>query len=154
MENTAAVFATLAQRGSRGMLIRARDAAAVRELPWPEDEAARVGADIDAGYMAVVPRQAVLINNVQHVGWWRIDPLTGETVGVMDSGYNSTTEGGTLQSQATRAYFALVSLFVVPLTMFVRWVSRAHSTNYKLQAAGIFTLHLFFFSEIENKIPS
>ena len=112
VENTAAVFATLAQRGSRGMLIRARDAAAVRELPWPEDEAARVGADIDAGYMAVVPRQAVLIDNVQHVGWWRIDPLSGETVGVMDSGYNTTAESGKIQSAAVRAYFAVTAMFV------------------------------------------
>jgi hypothetical protein len=112
VENTAAVFAKLAEGGSRGMLIRASDAAAVRELPWPEDEAARVGADIDAGYMAVVPRQAVLINNEQHVGWWRIDPLSGETIGVMDSGYNSTSESGATYRAVLRYYWTLSALFV------------------------------------------
>lgn len=85
-ENTAAVFSRLPANNNRGMLIAAGDEAAARALPWPEDEIARVAADVGAGYTVLVPREAVMINDQQRVGWWRVDPATGETVGVMDTG--------------------------------------------------------------------
>ena len=88
-DNTASVFSRLAGEGSRGMLVAAHDRAAVQALPWPEDEAMRVGADIDAGFMAVVPRKAVEIDGIQRVGWWRVHPSTGETIGVMDNGFHA-----------------------------------------------------------------
>lgn len=87
--NTASVFDRLAAESSQGFIIQARDEAAVRELPWPEDEGKRVAADVDAGYMVYVPRQAVLIDGEQHVGWWRVHPYSGETIGVMDSGFHA-----------------------------------------------------------------
>ena len=32
------------------------------------------------------------------IGWWQVDPATGDTIGVMDSGLNSgTTERGILE---------------------------------------------------------
>jgi hypothetical protein len=102
-ENTASIFAQLASEGSRGMLIAANDASATRELPWPEDEAARVGADVGKGYLVVVPRKAVLLSGIQRVGWWRVDPASGETIGVMDNGFHAA---GT-EDTVTRARAAL-----------------------------------------------
>jgi hypothetical protein len=97
-ENTASVFARLAAEGSRGLLIAAGDLDAVKALPWPEDEAARVAADVDAGFMTLVPRKAVLLDGEQRVGWWRVDPGSGETIGVMDSGLHmAATERSKLQ---------------------------------------------------------
>jgi hypothetical protein len=101
-ENTASVFSRLASEGSRGLLVAAHDQAAVGALPWPQDEAMRVGADIDAGFMAVVPRKAVKIDGIQHVGWWRVHPLTGETIGVMDTGFHG---GNTAPPAAARNCF-------------------------------------------------
>jgi hypothetical protein len=101
-ENTASVFARLATEGSRGQLIAARDVNAARGLPWPEDEAARVAADVERGYIALVPRKAVLLDDQQRVGWWRVDPVSGETVGVMDTGFH---QGG--ENTITRARVAL-----------------------------------------------
>jgi hypothetical protein len=102
-ENTASIFAHLASEGSRGMLIPARDLSAASALPWPEDEAARVGADVGSGYLVVVPRKAVLLNGQQRVGWWRVDPASGETIGVMDNGFHAA---GT-EDAVTRARAAL-----------------------------------------------
>jgi hypothetical protein len=85
------------------MLIAANDASATRELPWPEDEAARVGADVGKGYLVVVPRKAVLLSGIQRVGWWRVDPASGETIGVMDNGFHAA---GT-EDTVTRARAAL-----------------------------------------------
>ena len=88
-ENTASIFAQLASEGSRGLLVMARDQDAVHALPWPEDEAARVSADVESGYVALVPRKAVMLDGQQRVGWWRVNPVSGETIGVMDSGFHA-----------------------------------------------------------------
>ena len=101
-QNTASVFARLARENSRGTFIAARDEAAVRQLPWPEDELARVMADVKQGYAVVVPKRAVDIEGQPHVGWWRINPQTGETIGVMDSGFN--------QAQLEKLKLALIAL--------------------------------------------
>ena len=90
-ENTASIFGRLAAESSRGMLLMAGDEAAARALPWPEDEIERVTHDVLAGYMVVVPRKAVMIGDQQRVGWWRVDPTSGETVGVMDNGFHAGT---------------------------------------------------------------
>ena len=91
-ENTASIFARLASEGSRGLLIAAHDQSAVKALPWPEDEAARVAADVESGYITLVPRKALLLDEQQRVGWWRVNPATGETIGVMDSGFHAVSE--------------------------------------------------------------
>lgn len=96
--NTASVFGRLASTNSRGFVIDARDDTAVRQLPWPEDETARIAADVGSGYMVLVPRQSVEIDGEQHVGWWRIDPTSGETIGVMDSGFHGEAEDAALRS--------------------------------------------------------
>ncbi len=90
-ENTASIFGRLAAEGSRGMVVGAGDEAAARTLPWPEDEIERVTQDVLAGYTVVVPRKAVMIGDLQRVGWWRVDPTSGETIGVMDSGFHAGT---------------------------------------------------------------
>src|SRR5262249_22509473 len=100
--NTASVFSRLAADGVRGLLINAKDHAAAAALPWPDDELTRVAEDVDAGYMALVPRQAVPIEEEDHVGWWRVHPESGETIGVMDTGLHAAaTEYGVQESEAT-----------------------------------------------------
>jgi hypothetical protein len=42
--------------------------------------------------MIFVPRQAVEIDGEQHVGWSRMDPIFGETIGVMDSEFHGEAE--------------------------------------------------------------
>jgi hypothetical protein len=104
-ENTASIFARLASEGSRGLLIAAHDQSAVEALPWPDDEAARVAADVESGYITLVPRKALLLDEQQRVGWWRVNPATGETIGVMDTGFHQATE-----DTITRARVALRNL--------------------------------------------
>ena len=61
----------------------------MRSLGWPEDVAARLIGDLDAGFMAVTLHQPVSINERQRVGWWRVALETCETIGVMDSGFHA-----------------------------------------------------------------
>jgi hypothetical protein len=96
-ENTASIFARLAAENSRGLLIAARDRDAAQTLPWPEDEIARVTADVEAGYITLVPRKAVLLDGEPRVGWWRVNPDSGETIGVMDTGFHQDSGEYTIQ---------------------------------------------------------
>ncbi len=88
-ENTATIFAKAGDDPNRGKLVDAHDADAIRGLEWPEDAVARLSEDVNAGFIAVVLRQPISDGGRQRVGWWRIDPASGETIGVMDTGFHS-----------------------------------------------------------------
>ncbi|MDF1524398.1 MAG: hypothetical protein P1P87_16475, partial [Trueperaceae bacterium] len=51
------------------------------------DLAARVEADLAAGFVVVVPTEA------ETVGWWRVDPATGATVAIGDRGWGQALAG-------------------------------------------------------------
>lgn len=87
-ENPATTFAL--GNADVWQLINARDVTAARKLDWPDDVAARLAEDIKAGYAAYVPRQAFEHGGRARRGWWRVDPLSGETVGVMDTGLHAS----------------------------------------------------------------
>jgi hypothetical protein len=72
------------------MVIEAGKAHTIQDLSWTADAAARLAMDVDAGFVVVALNQGVSINGRERVGWWRIDPTTGETIGVMDTGYNGS----------------------------------------------------------------
>lgn len=83
-ENTATTFPLDA--ADAWQLINPRDLTAAQKLDWPDDLVARLAEDLDAGYAAYVPRRAFDNGGGARWGWWRVDPSTGETVGVMDTG--------------------------------------------------------------------
>jgi len=91
VENTASVFASTPEGMTAGTLIRPGDSGGVRKLAWPEVAAARLAADVDAGFVALASTQPAQLNGRTHVGWWRIDPASGQTIGVMDTGFHAAT---------------------------------------------------------------
>lgn len=88
IENTAALLASSGQDAGGVKRISPRDSEAAQGLGWSGDTGARLAMDVDAGLMAVVPATPVAAGDRQRVGWWRVDPASGETIGVMDTGYN------------------------------------------------------------------
>lgn len=69
------------------------------EAEQPEDGRARLEEDLSQGHLAVVPQRAVLVEGRPRLGWWRVDPRSGETVAVTDeglygSGFEVTVERG------------------------------------------------------------
>ncbi len=88
-ENTASVFAMTAGNPDRIRLFGPRDAASVRNLDLPEDVAARLEQDVDAGFLVIGLASPVQLNEQSRMGWWRIDALSGETIGVMDTGFHA-----------------------------------------------------------------
>jgi hypothetical protein len=61
---------------------------ALEVLSLPPDIRARIAADLRSGCTVVIPERFPLAEGVIGHGWWRIDPRTGGTVGVMGTGYH------------------------------------------------------------------
>jgi hypothetical protein len=87
-ENTASLF-SMATQGNASAFIRPHELTAVRDLGWSEDAAARLAMNLEAGYAAVALRQPVELDGLLRSGWWRVDPASGETIGVMDTGFHA-----------------------------------------------------------------
>ena len=52
--------------------------------------------------MVVALRQPIVLHGIQRVGWWRVDPASGATIGVMDTGFHGDSgEYGTLVNNRT-----------------------------------------------------
>ena len=82
----------------------ARTGVAIRTLtPETADVAAldvsavakvRIAAALAAGYAVVVPARAILLGAERLVGWWQIDPATGTTFDLMESGMGAAAPMG------------------------------------------------------------
>jgi len=88
--NTSTVF----DRATFGMqVIRPREPGKLNDLAFNEDAKLRIVEDLEAGYVVIVPNANVTIGGRPALGWWRVHPLGGETLGRMHSGEGqSTTE--------------------------------------------------------------
>lgn len=65
-----------------------------------EDVRARIQQSLEDGWAVVVPERPMVIEGRPRLGWWRIDLQSGETVGVMDSGFHQDTTEYTEQQWA------------------------------------------------------
>ena len=83
-ENAIGVFEAAVKKGSAPVMIKlAGGDAALAKLNLPADAAARAKADLAAGNVLVLASAAE-----GRWAWWRVDGRSGQTVGVMDDGYN------------------------------------------------------------------
>jgi hypothetical protein len=83
-ENTIGVFEAASRGGQAPVVLRRADPALLEKLELPPDASARIRADLADGNVVVLARAAA-----GAWSWWRVQPLTGETVGVMATGFNS-----------------------------------------------------------------
>jgi len=87
--NTASLFAAAGE--GHGTVIPPGNAESISKLGWPEGAAEQLREDIEAGMLALALSQPVALANRQRTGWWQVDPATGVTIGVMDTGYHAAT---------------------------------------------------------------
>ena len=83
--NVATVFARSDQVGARWIALRPGDQTLLGGVGWNADAKARMAHDLAIGNMLVVP--AAPTAEQQLAGWWRIDPATGQALGVSGTGH-------------------------------------------------------------------
>ena len=70
--------------------VRKIDDPAWQAAKVPADMRSRVNEAVASGMVAVVSAKPVDINGRQSFGWWRVDPATGQTLGMSDIGGGAT----------------------------------------------------------------
>lgn len=85
-ENTARAFERSLRRGVPWALISAPDDPLLKK--FPAAARARLHADLAVGYLVAVPRPEEA-TEAGDFAWWRIDPLTGDTLGIGPRGWGS-----------------------------------------------------------------
>ena len=83
--NVASVFAGSDQLGAGWIALRPGDQALLGSVGWNADAKARMALDLASGNMVVLP--AAPSAEQQLAGWWRIDPATGQALGVSATGH-------------------------------------------------------------------
>jgi hypothetical protein len=81
---TAALFDEARKQGIGITAVRNANDGHLADYPGPAR--ARMLGDIDAGQIVVAPLRPVDVASRARVGWWRVDPDSGQTVGAMDNG--------------------------------------------------------------------
>jgi transglutaminase-like putative cysteine protease len=86
-ENTANLFVEARQRGVGWRVVQRADDPSWEQLDVPTGAAALLRKDVADGFVAVAPERAVPIDGRAFFGWWRVDPRTGQTLGMGQAGY-------------------------------------------------------------------
>jgi hypothetical protein len=66
-----------------------KDAASLHGIGLPDDTRQMIMADLSAGYATVAPPAAVPMPKEPFAGWWRIDPVSGDTLGFGANGWGA-----------------------------------------------------------------
>ena len=84
------IFAAGAGEDVEWSAVRTVNDPALRDAELSNDVRARIELDIAAGYIAVIPARNLVTGGRSRAGWWRIDPHTGETLGIGDRGWGQS----------------------------------------------------------------
>ncbi|MDQ7842430.1 MAG: hypothetical protein QN141_03460 [Armatimonadota bacterium] len=95
-------------------VVAVTDPEGISKLRAADAVKARLREAFGEDVLLVVPAQAVPLNGLERLGWWRIDLRTGETLAVMDTGLHQTgTEQQMQRRQAEATLWALYERNVV-----------------------------------------
>ncbi len=82
-QNTSVIFA----EDKDWLILKNQEEEAYRSLELDPDSCERIRQDLEQGYIILAPRRAVEIDGREWVTWWRINPRTGQTIGVGGHGW-------------------------------------------------------------------
>jgi hypothetical protein len=101
VRNTARAYLKSLDEGVPWSVYRTSEALAAN--PVPGEIAALVASELARGNIVVAPTQPILLDTLPWSGYWRVDPQTGETLGMDPNG------GAALTDYLTRVHGALSS---------------------------------------------
>lgn len=122
-ENTTVLFAHAAAQGLKPLTVEPGQVSALEKMEIPPDVRRRVEVDLQHGCIVILPSAPV--GPGKRLGWWRVHPGTGQTVGVMDNGFHAdTTEQAYLQNDT------VISRTVVSKRFTIRSGNRFYSVRH------------------------
>jgi len=90
-ENTAQIFAELDSRKVEWRLLRDINDPGLKNLGLSPDALARIGQELSEGYIVFAPKISRAAGGYPQVGWWRMNPLTGNILGIGERGWGQGT---------------------------------------------------------------
>jgi hypothetical protein len=91
--STVAMVERAAQSGADLTTLSSRED--IASIKSSEAIHARMNANAGSGILLVASPNAIKIRETERLGWWRINMITGDTLGIMDTGlHQSNTENG------------------------------------------------------------
>lgn len=110
-ENAAELFIISKSQGIEWLTIGDAHNQSWKNSKLPKDARLNIEQDLADGYTVVAPAKAVMIETQPVTGWWRIDPGTGDTMGILQGG-----RGGSLvEYKALRKYIFGTTLSILCL---------------------------------------
>ncbi len=83
---TARLFEAATAQGIGSTIVTEKNLPWLDSLPISEQAKARIVSAALKGKILILPEQPVLIDGETQVGWWEVDGVSGETIGVMENG--------------------------------------------------------------------
>ena len=83
---TARLFEAATDQGIRSTIVMDDNLPWLDSLPLSDEAKARLVAAAMEGKILIVPHEQVWIDDDYHIGWWEVDRVSGETIGVMENG--------------------------------------------------------------------
>jgi uncharacterized membrane protein len=83
---TARLFEAATEQGIPSTIITDRNLLWLEQLPYSDEAKARITLAALDGNILIAPQEPVWIDGDYHLGWWQVDALSGETIGVMENG--------------------------------------------------------------------
>ncbi|MGC2467412.1 MAG: hypothetical protein WA517_19625 [Candidatus Acidiferrum sp.] len=90
IDNTANAFFDAGTQGAKWLVIKDNTASAWRATGLPQDARARAADEVRKGYTVMAPTNPAQLRKCAAGCWWRINPRTGETLGIGDRGWGQT----------------------------------------------------------------
>jgi hypothetical protein len=86
-EGLARIFDESEAQDISWLAVRTARDPALKRLDLPDDILARISSDLERGYIVVAPQKEVLVAGRPSSGWWRVDPGTGQALGMSANGW-------------------------------------------------------------------
>jgi hypothetical protein len=94
-QNTAMLFAISRAQGNGWLTIQNIGDPTWQSIDLPRDVRSHIEQDLTNGYVVMIPNKTVDIDG-QPYGWWRVQPRTGQTLGIDETGWGQGTTEYTL----------------------------------------------------------
>ncbi len=116
-DNAADLYSRSQSKGIEWEVIRTAEQAERRLAKLSLDSRQRICDEISAGYVVLAPTAPLTVESRDRVAWWRIDPATGQTLGIGDQGWGQDSSERQMTEAEVNAILMVNTIFTHRLLM-------------------------------------